>query len=156
MFRFRSLQNESCFRAELGSSSWMMFWDHPWLGVGPDNFLYQYRGRYILPAAWQEPDLSHPHNVFLDYGCRLGLGGLAAALWLQIGFWRQALPLRRLADADRRALALGMMGGMVDFLAHGLVDASYFVIDLAFLFFLALAVVQWLALKRSEADELKV
>jgi O-antigen ligase len=131
----------------------MMFWDHPWLGVGPDNFLYQYRGRYILPAAWEEPDLSHPHNVFLDYGCRLGLGGLAAGLWLQIGFWRRALPLRRMVDADRRALALGMMGGMVDFLAHGLVDASYFVIDLAFVFFLALAVVQWLALERSEADE---
>jgi O-antigen ligase len=141
------------FRLQLWRSSWMMFWDHLWLGVGPDNFLYQYRGRYILPAAWQEPDLSHPHNVFLDYGCRLGLGGLAAALWLQVGFWRQALPLRRLADADRRALALGMMGGMVDFLAHGLVDASYFVIDLAFLFFLALSVVQWLALERSEADE---
>jgi O-antigen ligase len=144
------------FRLHLWRSSWMMFWDHLWLGVGPDNFLYQYRGRYILPAAWQEPDLSHPHNVFLDYGCRLGLGGLLAGLWLQVGFWRKALPLRRLVDADRRALALGMMGGMVDFLAHGLVDASYFVIDLAFVFFLALAVVQWLALKRSEADELKV
>jgi O-antigen ligase len=144
------------FRLQLWRSSWMMFWDHLWLGVGPDNFLYQYRGRYILPAAWQEPDLSHPHNVFLDYGCRLGLGGLVAGLWLQIGFWRRALPLRRLVDADRRALALGMMGGMVDFLAHGLVDASYFVIDLAFVFFLALGVVQWLALKRSEADELQV
>jgi O-antigen ligase len=142
------------FRLQLWRSSWMMFWDHLWLGVGPDNFLYQYRGRYILPAAWQEPDLSHPHNVFLDYGCRLGLGGLAAGLWLQIEFWRRALPLRRLVDADRRALALGMMGNMVDFMAHGLVDASYFVIDLAFVFFLALAVVQWLALERSEADEL--
>jgi len=136
------------FRLQLWRSSWMMFWDHAWLGVGPDNFLYQYRGRYILPAAWQEPDLSHPHNVFLDYGCRLGLGGLVAGLWLQVGFWREVLPLRRLVDADRRALALGMMGGMVDFLAHGLVDASYFVIDLAFVFFLALGVVQWLALKK--------
>jgi len=134
------------FRLQLWRSSWMMFRDHPWLGVGPDNFLYQYRGRYILPAAWQEPDLSHPHNVVLDYGCRLGLCGLAAGLWLQVGFWRLALPLRHLADRDRRALAIGMMGSMVDFLAHGLVDASYFVIDLAFAFFLALAVVQWLAL----------
>ena len=116
-------------------------------------FLYQYRGRYILPAAWQEPDLSHPHNVLLDYGCRLGLGGLAAGLWLQIAFWLLALPLRRLADGsvelaearDQCALALGLMGSMVNFLAHGLVDASYFVIDLAFAFFLTLGVVQWLA-----------
>jgi O-antigen ligase len=133
------------FRLQLWRSSWTMFRDHPWLGVGPDNFLYQYRGRYILPAAWQEPDLSHPHNIFLDCGCRLGLGGLVAGLWLQAAFWRQALPLRRLADPDRRALALGLMGSMINFLAHGLVDASYFLIDLAFVFFLTLGIIEWLA-----------
>jgi O-antigen ligase len=133
------------FRLQLWRSAWAMLRDHFWLGVGPDNFLYQYRGRYILPAAWQEPDLSHPHDVLLDYGCRLGFFGLLTGLWLQIGFWRLALPLRRLIDPDRRALAIGLMGSMVSFLAHGLVDASYFVIDLAFAFFLALGVVEWLA-----------
>jgi len=160
--RFASLldtrSGTTFFRLQLWRSSWMMFRDHPWLGVGPDNFLYQYRSRYILPAAWQEPDLSHPHNVLLDYGCRLGLCGLTAGLWLQVAFWRLALPLRRLAggsaalagDLDRRALALGLMGSMVNFLAHGLVDASYFVIDLAFVFFLALGVVQWLAKERDK------
>jgi O-antigen ligase len=137
----------------------MMFRDHLALGVGLDNFLYQYRSRYVLPAAWQEPDLSHPHNVLLDYASRLGLCGLVAGAWLQIAFWRLALPLRRLAGtfqsevSDRRALALGLMGSMVDFLAHGLVDASYFVIDLAFAFFLALGLVQWLS--RSKTDELE-
>jgi O-antigen ligase len=154
--RFASLldtrSGTTFFRLQLWRASWKMFRDHPWLGVGPDNFLYQYRGRYILPSAWQEPDLSHPHNVFLDHGCRLGLAGLAAGLWMQAAFWRLALPLRRLSDRDRRALALGLMGSMVNFLAHGLVDASYFVIDLAFAFFLTLGVVQWLA--RSETHEL--
>ncbi len=147
--RFASLldtrSGTTFFRLQLWRSSWKMFRDHPWLGVGPDNFLYQYRGRYILPAAWQEPDLSHPHDIFLDYGCRLGLIGLAAGLWLQVVFWRLALPLRRLLDRDHRALALGLMASMVSFLAHGLVDASYFVIDLAFAFFMTLGVVQWLA-----------
>ena len=136
------------FRLQLWQSSWAMWRDHPWFGVGPDNFLYQYRGRYILPAAWQEPDLSHPHNILLDYGCRLGLYGLVVGLGLQAAFWRVALPLRRLSDRDRRALALGLMGGMVNMLAHGLVDVSYFVIDLAFAFFLALGVVEWLASDR--------
>ena len=167
--RFASLldtrSGTTFFRLQLWRSSWMMFRDHPWLGVGLDNFLYQYRSRYILPAAWQEPDLSHPHNIFLDFGSRLGLCGLAAGAWMQVAFWRLALPLRRLGEGsvesagewlsnatDRRALAIGLMGSMVDFLAHGLVDASYFVIDLAFAFFLTLGLVQWLARRSKEKE----
>ncbi len=155
--RFASLldtrSGTTFFRLQLWRSSWMMFRDHPWLGVGLDNFLYQYRSRYILPSAWQEPDLSHPHNLVLDYGCRLGGLGLVAGLWLQVAFWRLALPLHRLSAPDRRALAIGLMGSMVNFVAHGLVDASYFVIDLAFVFFLTLGVIQWL--QRRELYEFK-
>ena len=68
-------------------------------------------------------------------------------------------PLRHLPDPDRRALALGLMASMVNFLAHGLVDASYFVIDLAFVFFMTLGLVQWMGstfrFTRSETDELE-
>jgi O-antigen ligase len=122
-----------------------MIRDHPLLGVGLDNFLYAYRGRYIRPAAWQEPDLSHPHNFILDYWSRIGTLGLAAGLWLQAGFWRLALPLRHLPGRDERALALGLMGSMVDVLAHGLVDNSFFLVDLAFAFCLTLGLVVHLA-----------
>jgi hypothetical protein len=34
------------------------------------------------------------------------------------------------------------MASMIDFLAHGLIDASYFVVDLAFVFMLTLALMQ--------------
>lgn len=153
--RFASLldtrSGTTFFRLQLWRSSWTMFREHPWLGVGPDNFLYHYRSRYILPAAWQEPDISQAHDILLDYATRMGLAGLAAGAWHQIAFWRLALPLRHLTSPDRRALALGLMGSMVNFLAHGLVDASYFLVDLAFAFFLTLGLAQWLA--RSETDE---
>jgi O-antigen ligase len=155
--RFASLFDTSggttFLRRQLWHSSWRMFREHPWLGVGPDNFLYHYRSRYVLPAAWEEPNLSHPHNILLDYATRMGIAGLAAGVWLQVAFWRLALPLRRLTDSDRRALALGLMASMVNFLAHGLVDASYFLIDLAFNFFLTLALIQHLA--RSKTNELE-
>lgn len=141
------------FRLQIWRSSWTMFREHPWLGVGLDNFLYHYRSRCILPAAWQEPDISQAHNVLLNHATRLGIAGLAVGVWLQVAFWRLALPLRRLTKPDRRALALGLMGSMVNFLAHGLVDGSFFFIDLAFAFFLTLGVVQWLA--GSETDELE-
>jgi O-antigen ligase len=131
------------FRLQLWRSSWKMFLDHPWLGVGPDNFLYQYRGRYILPSAWQEPHLSHAHNVLLTYATRLGLIGLAAGILLHVSFWRRALPLIRTVDRDHRALVLGLTGSLAYTLAHGQVDASYFFVDLAFAFLLALGLVQW-------------
>jgi O-antigen ligase len=151
--RFASLLDATSgttfFRLQLWRSSWNMLRDHPWLGVGPDNFLYQFRGRYIMPAAWQEPHISQAHSILLDYATRMGIPGLVACLWLQIAFWRKALPLRRMANRSLRALALGLMASMANFLAHGLVDASYFLIDLAFAFFLTLGMVEWLSRSRS-------
>jgi O-antigen ligase len=146
--RFQSLldltSGTSFFRVNVWQSALLMIRDHPILGVGLDNFLYQYRGRYMFPDAWAEPTLSHPHNIILDYAARLGLLGLAAGVWLQVAFWRTAWPLRKLADPLKRALAIGLMASMADFLAHGLVDASYFVVDLSYVFFLTLAAIQWL------------
>jgi O-antigen ligase len=130
------------FRLKLWQASLNMLADHWPLGVGLDNFLYQYRTRYILPEAWQEPNLSHPHNLVLDFGTRLGLGGIAVLLWLQIAFWRQAW---QLYQKWPQPLVLGLIGSMVVFLSHGLVDNSYFLVDLAFVFFLVVGLVQRLA-----------
>jgi O-antigen ligase len=136
----------SFFRLALWKSTLQMIRDHPLFGVGPDNFLYAYRGRYLLPEAWQESSLSHPHNVILDFGARLGLIGLGVFVWLQIAFWATVIRVIRHAKASLRidhwALIIGLAASMVDFLAHGLIDASYFVVDLAFVFMLTLALVQ--------------
>jgi O-antigen ligase len=144
--RFRSILDLSAgtgfFRLRLWQSAWAMLRDHPWLGVGLDNFLYQYRTRYVLPDAWQEPNLSHPHNILLDFGTRLGVGGIAVMLGLQFAFWRTAWRLyRRQSDGEARMLTLGLMASMAATLAHGIVDNSFFLVDLAFIFFLTLGVI---------------
>jgi len=118
-------------RLKLWLASLHMLRDHWLVGVGLDNFLYQYRTRYILPGAWPEPELSHPHNYILDFGARLGIGGVVVLIWLQTAFWRAALQAYRRTGST---LALGLMGSMAVFLSHGLVDNSYFLIDLALLF----------------------
>jgi O-antigen ligase len=148
--RFRSLldvgSGTGFFRLRLWQSAWAMLWDHPWLGVGPDNFLYQYRTRYILPDAWQEPNLSHPHNILLDFGTRLGVGGIFVLLWLQFAFWQVAWRLyHRQAEGEARLLTLGLMASMAAALAHGFVDNAFFLVDLAFIFFLTLGVIGRLA-----------
>ncbi len=128
--RFRSLldfrpEGTAGIRLSLWRSSVQMALDHLWLGVGPDNFLYSYRSGYILPAAWRDPSLNHPHNVVLDWWTRLGLPGLAlAAAWLALGLrslWRAA---------NHDAIAVGALGAVAAALGHGLIDASYALPDL--------------------------
>jgi len=115
-------------RLNLWRSAWAMALDHPWLGVGPDNFLYAYRSGYILPAAWQDPSLNHPHNFVLDWWTRLGLPGLLlAAFWLGTGVRRLWRGLQAGEDAP---LALGCLAAIAAALAHGLIDASYALPDL--------------------------
>jgi len=132
------------FRVNLWQSAWRMFLDHPLLGVGPDNFLYAYRGFYILPQAWQEPNLSHPHNLGLDFLTRLGLFGALTGLALLAGFGRAAGRALRpgASTPDQRVLVLGLLALVADMLAHGLVDHAFFLVDLAYAFYLALALVQ--------------
>ncbi len=135
------------FRLQLWQSAWRMFLDHPWLGVGPDNFLYTYRSQYVLPGAWQELNLSHPHNLFLDLLTRVGLFGFITGLWLLIATLLSGLRLLFPVVLDRpalRPLYLGLFAGLFVGLLHGLIDNSIFLVDLSVLTFLVVGVTQGL------------
>ncbi len=130
--RFRGLldfsQGTGFMRLQLWRSSWRMALDHPLLGVGPDNFLYTYRNWYVLPAAWREPNLNHPHNWLLDWWTRLGVVGLllGAAFFAAgiAGLWRG------FTRSPRPTLTLGLLAATMAGLAHGLIDVSYALPDL--------------------------
>lgn len=139
-------------RLRLWQAALDMIRDHPVLGVGLDNFLYQYP-RYMQEEAWAEPNLSHPHNILLDFWTRTGILGVASLVWLQVAFWRAALGLyRHLPEGIDRALVLGLMASMVDFLVHGLIDNSFFLIDLAFVFWLTYGLV--MAMERNSIRQI--
>jgi putative inorganic carbon (hco3(-)) transporter len=128
----------SFIRLQLWQSSLHMLRDHPLLGVGLDNFLYHYRSGYMLPGAAAEPNLSHPHNIVLGFWLQMGLLGTIAAGWVAVTLLRL---WRRLWDGQsallERILLAGTSGAMVGTLVHGLVDQSYFLVDLAFFFWIA-------------------
>jgi putative inorganic carbon (hco3(-)) transporter len=131
-------------RLELWQASWDMGKDHPLQGVGMDNFLYAYP-RYRLPGAGSEPFLSHPHNLVLDFWLSLGVLGLAWLAWAILTVVTVARRCLATADQPRRALALGLTASLIVGGLHGLVDNSYFLPDLAVLFWLALAGLQLLS-----------
>lgn len=138
-------QGTTFLRLSLWQAAWDMARDHPWLGVGPDSFLYYY-GDYIRPGAEVDRWLSHPHNVALDFWLRLGVGGLAVAGAMATGLARGAR--RALAGGDdgytpsardARAVTLGLVAGAIACLAHGLIDNAFFLPELASWWMLALA-----------------
>lgn len=145
LFNFQS--GTSFFRLKLWQGAWNMALDHPLLGVGPDNFLYAYRTRYVLPSAWQELNLSHPHNVFLDLWTRLGLIGVVAGIAALAATF--AAGWRLFAARRRWPLALGLLGGLAATVAHGLIDNSLFLPDLLG-WFVAAAGAFWLMTVRGE------
>jgi putative inorganic carbon (hco3(-)) transporter len=140
-----------------------MLRDHPILGIGLDNFLYRYQLEYMLPEAWAEPNISHPHNWVLQFWLELGVPGLLAVLGL-LGtfFWCTARLLRRSAGDSagrlprprcfRSPLVVGALASVAGWLVHGAVDNSYFLVDQAYLFWWQLAIVEIAARGASMLD----
>jgi len=136
--RLNPLRQTGGFRLDLWLSSLEMVRDHPFLGIGPDNFAYVYQ-TYLREGAVAEPNLSHPHNWILHVWLELGILGLFAFCWLIVRFWfstREAL-----TKTESPWLIAGAAGAMADVLVHGFIDNSYFLVDLAFVFWLCLALV---------------
>lgn len=132
------------FRIRVWQSALNVLRDYPLTGLGMDQFLYRFRGRYILPDAWQEPNLSHPHNILLDFWIRLGVIGVAVLAWTQFLFWNFAVTVYRQTRSGRaieHAMIVGTMASMAALLTHGLIDNSVFVQDLiyVYMFLLVLA-----------------
>jgi len=141
---FQFQEGTGFLRLRLWESALNMIRDHSLFGIGLDNFLYLYPD-YMLPGAEIEPNLSHPHNIILDYWTRLGILGVVSLAWLLGAFYRVGLRLyRSQIEADARAVVLGLMASMVAFVTHGMIDSSYFVVELAFVFFLSLGVLRCL------------
>ena len=141
-------QGTTFIRLRLWESAIEIIRDHPIRGLGLDQFLYVYSGEYVRPDAIWDLDLSHPHNFILDFWIRLTIAGPVIFVFVQIAYWRHAAAaLGRFRDQDPIcfALTLGLMGSMAALLAHGLIDNSVFVIDLAFIFAFQLAAIMRLS-----------
>lgn len=143
--RLDVLGQTSFVRLRLWQASIEMVRENPLLGIGLDNFLYEHRGRYILESAWREPYLNHPHNFFFDFATRLGLLGLAVGLWLWTSLGRISWSAVTVTEQSVfKPLAIGLLAAFGHATAHGLVDHSFFLIDLAYSFMLMVGLGLWM------------
>jgi putative inorganic carbon (hco3(-)) transporter len=126
----------------------LLIQQHP-LGIGLDQFFYYHNPAYgrslltPLELASVDPTAAHPHNLILDIWLRLGPLGAVAFAWLFLHFIKQTRAAIQAAQASSTAwLAWGALAAMTGALVHGLVDNFYFVPDIAFAFWLLLALAE--------------
>jgi len=115
------------------------------LGLGLDQFYYYHNPEYgrslIDPSlvGTSEQFAAHPHNLLLEAWLNLGPVGTLALGWLLLRFYRRALAALPAGGDPALPGALAAMSAGV---LHGLVDRFYFVPDLAFVFWLLLAIAE--------------
>lgn len=123
-------------REELWSRALFLMQDFPFTGVGlgmPERVI-----NLLYPLFLVGPDSQwlHVHNTYLQIGSEMGLPGLIAflALLLAVGAaLAQAAGGR--GDGWQRSAALGLLGSLLVFAVHGLVDAPLASPKLTVLFF---------------------
>lgn len=110
-------------RLELWRAALQMAVDRPILGVGPDNFRWQY-GAYAGLEEWDTG--IHANNLYLEWLAGTGIVGLLAFLWFS---WRLArLALAHQSDQAGETtwlLTLGLVAGLLTWYVHGVFDFFY-------------------------------
>ncbi len=148
-------------RLMVWQSAWLILKDHWLLGIGPGLFQEHYLAyqQYFPPyLEWAVPQ---PHNLWLAWWLQAGLAGLIGFIWLLVIFFRQTILTVKhrflpapavspslkekekergwtLALATKQPLIIFSMAMMVYFLAHGLVDATFWKNDLALIWWAAI------------------
>ncbi len=125
--------------------------DHPWLGVGPDNFRFAY-GRYLNLAM---PDTRvHANNTYLEVLTGAGIAGLAAAAWLAVALgvalWKQW----RAVTADTLPLFAAVTAAIAAISVHGLVDSFFTFTPTYVVFALAAGLMFTPAMSGADADSI--
>ncbi|TMC17318.1 MAG: O-antigen ligase family protein [Chloroflexi bacterium] len=151
-------------RIYLWQSALQMIHDSPWLGYGMDNWLCHYSRNTVcfstihhywiinapttgLPTGLHdEPNLSHPHDIFLHVWVSMGIFGLLALIAvLGLFYWLFARILRHLhtatveQSAQLRWMTVGIAAAMLAALGQGLVDSAFLEQDLSFCFWILIA-----------------
>lgn len=129
-------------------SSRMMIWqatlkiaiDHPLLGIGVGRFQEMYLAYQVYFPPYLEWAVPEPHNIFLAVFLATGIVGLIGFL---IFFSRMIFLLTQrtfvFGETKKQQGAVLMLSLWVLFLCYGLFDTPYFKNDLAYLFFLMVA-----------------
>ncbi len=136
-------------RLTLWRTALLMFGDYPVLGVGPDNFRWQY-GAYAGLEEWNTG--IHANNLYIELLADSGLLGLVAFIWLSWQILRLGVTaVNGQRDEGSWLLALGLVVGIAAWYVHGLFDYFYEFSSTYILFWLMLGLLGTFSIKEHAA-----
>ena len=141
-------------RLEIWARALTMIQDFPFTGVGLGMFDQIMDLLYPLFMTALETDIFHPHNMFLSQAVSSGLLGLIGFLALIFLLFVMAVQSIGLSQREEAwPLALGLLGALVAYLAHGMFDSpTSFIRASAILWILyGLQAALWLHLRERRA-----
>jgi len=116
---------------------------HPILGIGLGGYVYNLHG---FPEIY-------PHDVYMTFWVELGLLGLLAFLYIFVRLGVSAWRALSLASGFEKALLWGVVGTVVTWAVHGIVDSPYWKNDMAVEFWLVMAIaVAVIRMRTAQAD----
>jgi len=110
-------------RVEIWSRALYALQDFPFTGVGLGTFRRVVNLLYPLFLTPPEVDIAHTHNVFLQAGVDLGLGGLVAYLALVIIAGVTGWQVARQTGGFLRLVAVGLVAALIGYHVYGMADA---------------------------------
>ena len=130
-------------RVQIWQATGRLWADHWLVGVGPGGFFWHYP-RYWLGGAESDPNLLHPHNLWLELLAGWGVLGLG---WFLLLGWQVGRHLFRVRSqaAQPPWLTIGLLAAFAAGIAHGQVDTFGALPDLALW--------QWIALGLLAAEQ---
>lgn len=100
--------------------TWRMIQAHPLVGTGPATFPYAY------PQYAAASFTAQAHNTFLQIPAEMGLGALAAFLWLLGVMGRECVrAARHREEATRALLGAAGLAALAGLILHNLVDYGW-------------------------------
>jgi O-antigen ligase len=129
-FSYQALNYTLQTRSAIYTATEKMIAAHPILGVGLGGYVYDLHG---FPEIY-------PHSLYLTFWVELGLLGLAAFLFIFVKLLLSATKALPAATGFERALLWGVVGSLVLWALHGIVDSPYWKNDMAVEFWLVAAI----------------
>ena len=137
-------------RVEIWSRALYALQDFPFTGVGLGTFRRVVNLLYPLFLTPPDFDIGHAHNVFLQAGVDLGLGGLIAYLALVVIAGTAGWQIIRGTGGFLRLVALGFIAALIGYHVYGMADALALGSKPSVIFWMILGLVAALANRRGD------